>query len=240
MSEEIKETKKKKVTKKTKKETEPNKRFIDVIEKMEVETQKVEQNNKENKRKEESKIIEEDKEKSKALKVPKNQKGELTIKSEELEKIEKEIKKQTTIPKEKMKKIYKEVFKNILMAISVLIYFILINIGYLLTKQDVFITSLKVFSITLIIITICIFEYAYKKESGKYTIHGIELLIISICTLLSIRIYTIYNNNFISSMTSISLLFAIYYVVMATAIYIKKKREAMKITNDIHEISKGK
>lgn len=200
-------------------------RLADVIVKMEEEANKVKENKK----------IED-----KSLQLSKKQKNEITIKTKQLEKIEEEIKKQTTIPKEKMNKIYLKVFENIIFAVIVLIYFILINVGYTSIEQTVFLTDLKVFSITLIIATICVFEYAYKKESGKYTIHGIELLILSIASLLSIRIYTIYNSKFMSSITSIALLFAIYYVGKSIVIYIRKKREAEKLTNDIHKISKKK
>lgn len=220
---------KKKTTKKSEnnKERKNNDRLADVIDKIEKETKKVEKKEKNSKNTE-----------NKSLEEPKKAKNELAIKLEELEKIEKEIKEQTTIPKDKMKEIYKEVFKNILFAIVLLIYFILINMGYISIKQEIFITDLKVFSMTLIITTICIFEYAYKKESGKYTIIGIEILMLAIATLLSIRIYTIYNNKFISTITSISLLFAIYYVSKAIVIYVKKKKEVVKTTNDIYKISK--
>ena len=137
-----------------------------------------------------------------------------------------------------MKRIYKKVFENILYAIIILIYFILINIGCKLLEQNIFIIGLKICSIASIIITIGVFEYAYKKESGKHTIHGIELLILSICTLMSRRIYKIHNRKFISAMVSIALLFAIYYVSRAIIIYVKEKAKAKKTTNDIFKISK--
>lgn len=247
-----------------------NDRLTDVIEKMEEETKKVqvkakneskEKNrtsqskkvSKTTKNKETSKVLEnktlrnrevskssQNEEENKSLKVSKNQENRISTEVKELETIEKEIKKQTIIPKEKMNKIYAKVFENILYAMVILLYFILINIGSTSIRQDIFITDLKVFSITSIIVTICVFEYAYKKESGKYTIHGIELLILSICTLLSIRIYTIYNRKFISAIASIALLFAIYYVGKSIIIYVKEKKKAKKITNDIFKISKKK
>lgn len=206
------------------------------------ETSKVLENKKENKtlRNREVSKSSQNEEENKSLKVSKNQENRISTEVKELETIEKEIKKQTIIPKEKMNKIYAKVFENILYAMVILLYFILINIGSTSIRQDIFITDLKVFSITSIIVTICVFEYAYKKESGKYTIHGIELLILSICTLLSIRIYTIYNRKFISAIASIALLFAIYYVGKSIIIYVKEKKKAKKTTNDIFKISKKK
>lgn len=238
--EENKKTSTRKTNKKgtTSKKVKESSRLTDVIEKMEEETQKVQKNkNIEDKQNQKS---EKTTKESKALKTTKKSKKEMTEQSEQLEKVEEEIQKQTRIPKEKMNKLYGMVFENILYAIVTVIYFIMINMGYITIKQDIFMTDLKVFSITLIIITICMFEYAYKKDSGKYTIRGIELLILSVCTLVSMRIYQIYNKKFIPAITSVALLFAIYYVGRAIVIYIKEKKKAKKETREIYKISKKK
>lgn len=237
-----------------------NNRFTDVIEKMEEETKKVEKNKEVKTKKKKAvnsnstaqtkKSATKQKETNNKTKtIKKENKSELVEakktkvnlpieKQEELEIVEEEIREQTKLPKEKMSKIYFKVFKNILFAIIVLIYFIFINMGYSSIMPNVFITDLKVFSITCIIITICTFEYAYKKDSGKYAINGIELLFLSICTLLSIRIYAVYNNKFVSAITSFALLFAIYYVVKATIIYVKEKKELKKQVNSIYKTAK--
>lgn len=215
---------------------EENNRFADVIEKMEEETKKVE------KEQAKKKSTAKEKNTKEAKNLPtktKKQKAELPIKRQkELEVIEDEIKNGVVLPKEEMNKIYTKVFQNMLFAIIILIYFILINMGYISIKPEVFITDLKVFSITLVVITICVFECAYKKESGKYAINGIELLILSICTLLSIRIYTVYNSKFIVVITLVALLFAIYYVGKSIVIYVKDRRELKEKSNGIYKTAK--
>ena len=167
-----------------------------------------------------------------------SEKQELAVRKEELEEIKKEIKNQTTIPKEKKNEIYTKIFENIICAIVILIYFILINIGYKSIKPEIFIIDLKVFSMSLILATICIFEYAYKKESGKYTIKGIELMIVAIATLSMLHIYQIYNNKFVNIETIVALLFSVYYVVKTIVIYVKNKKEIKQQVNNIYKTAR--
>jgi hypothetical protein len=156
-----------------------------------------------------------------------NEENKLVVSETAIKKIEEEIKKQNTISKEKMQKIHKIIFENIIYAIVILIYFILLNIGAITIDKEIYLTDLSVFSMISIGITIFVFEYAYKKDSGKYAIHGIELLVVSILTLLSKQIYTTYNEKYINILTIISLLFAIYFVVKSTIIYVKRKKESI-------------
>ena len=248
-----KETKQSNTKKKTTKKAQANNRFTDVIVKMEEETKKVEKskgnktekidsNNKSQNSKSNKKTTNKEESNKKSNLTPiktKKTKDNIELKKqEELEIIEEEIKEQTKIPKEKMNKIYLKVFNNIMFAIIILIYFILINMGYNSIMPNVFVTDLKVFSITCIAITICVFEYAYKKDSGKYAINGIEVLMLSICTLLSIQIYAIYNKKFISAVTSFALLFAVYYVGKSIVIYVKEKRKLKKEIKNIYKTAK--
>ena len=71
-------------------------------------------------------------------------------------------------------------------------------------------------------------EYAYKKDSARYAVHSIELLAVSITTLFSLYFYVQYNRKFVGILTSIALLFAIYYVGKSIIGYIKRKRQALK------------
>lgn len=159
---------------------------------------------------------------------------------EKLEKIEKEIKKQTTIPDEKKIKMNKRVFKNIMIAIVIVLYFTFINLGYYNIEPLKFLVDLQVFSILTIGITIILFEIAYKKDSGEITIYGIESLMLSICTLLTIYIGTYYKSKFSYIINTISMLFAIYYVGKSIVIYTKMKRKALKRASDIEKIRRVK
>lgn len=180
---------------------------------------------------------EEKKEKNKkALVVQKD----IEIDQTKLEKIEEEIKKQTTISKEKKQKINKKIFTNILIAIIVVLYFIFLNLGFHNLKPSVFLQDLQVFSILTIGLTIVIFEKAYKKDSGELTIYGIEVLVLAICTLMTIKIGANYKEKFTSILNSISMLFAIYYVGKSIVIYHKMTKKALKKVSDIRKIRRIK
>lgn len=173
----------------------------------------------------------------KDLTVKKNKK-EIMINPEKLEKIEEEIKKQTTISEEKKNKINKTIFHNIAIANIVMLYFIFLILGYQTILPEKIMIDLQVFSIITIGIAIIIFEKAYKKDSSEYAIHGIETLFLAIVTLISIYIFSKYQNKFTNIMIIICYLFAIYYVAKSIIIYLKMKSKALKRTNDIHKIVK--
>ena len=156
-----------------------------------------------------------------------------------VEKIEEEIiQKKKKIPKDVLNDINKEIFKIILVAIIVMIYFIFINLGYMNIEGNSYLTDLKVFSITSILLCITLFEKSYKEENGKVCIFGIEVLVIAIYTLLSIYIYIMQNSKFITITSLISLVFTIYYITKSIMIYKKMKKEYLKSLSDIGEIVK--
>lgn len=181
------------------------------------------------------------------IKIQEETKKELIVKENpkeldevKLEKIEEEIKKQTTIPEEKKLKINKRIFQNIILAIVIVLYFIFINLGFYNIEPSKFIKDLQVFSIITIGITIIIFEKAYKKDSSELAIYGIESLILSICTLLTIFIGINYNNKFSYIINTIAILFATYYVGKSIVIYIKLRKKALKRVSDIDKIRRVK
>lgn len=218
MSEEIE----KKETTQIKRRGRPRKNIEEVKEK---EVSKI--NKKENKKKvEENKLI-----------VKKNSE-ELSINNEKLEKIEEEIRKQKTISEEKSKKINKKIFINVIIAITIILYFIFINLGYSNIELEKYLVDLKVFSIITISITIILFEKAYKKDSAEITIFGIETLVLSIITLLTNYYCIKYTSKYPYIINSVAILFGLYYIVKSTVIYIKMKRKALYTSGDIHKIVK--
>ncbi len=187
--------------------------------------------NKENKT---TKNIEEEKD----TKEVKNEKQEMIIQEFELEEIQKEIKNETIIPKEKKNELYKKIFDNIISAIVILVYFIFIYVVYMVIENAKFEIILKMSSMIFIISTIGIFEYAYKKESGKYTIQGIEMLAVSITTLITMQIYKLYNTKLTNFITIIAVAFSIYYITKSILSYIKYKKEIRKQVNNIYRTTK--
>lgn len=187
--------------------------------------------NKENKT---TKNIEEEKD----TKQVKNEKQEMIIQEFELEEIQKEIKNETIIPKEKKNELYKKIFDNIISEIVILVYFIFIYVVYKVIENTKFEVILKMSSMIFIISTIVIFEYAYKKESIKYTIQGIEMLVVSITTLITMQIYKLYNTKLTNAITIIAVAFSIYYITKSIISYIKYKKEIRKQVNNIYRTTK--
>ena len=137
-------------------------------------------------------------------------------------------------------KINKRIFQNIIIAVVIVLYFIFINLGFYNIEPIKFLKDIQVFSIITIGITIIIFEKAYKKDSGELAIYGIEALVLSICTLLTIFIEINYRNKFSYIINTIAMLFAIYYVGKSIIIYIKLRKKALKRVSDIDKIRRVK
>ena len=168
-----------------------------------------------------------DKKDEKDKKKNKETKKEL-VKSEQKEieeAVEKELKSKKKLPAEELKKINKRVFQNVFLAIVIMFYLDFIILGFVNIENGVFVTDLKVFGMALLLVAIGIFEYAYKKDSGKHIIHGIEILLLAFITILLIYVNLMWSNKFIYITAFVSYVFAIYYVAKSIIIYKKMKKE---------------
>ncbi len=150
------------------------------------------------------------------------EKEEQLVKIQEMKEI---TKKEDEIPKEELQKINKCLFRNIIIAVGILLYFMFLILGNINIKQEVYITDLKVFSFSILFIAIIIIENAYKKDSGQLAIYGIEFIVLSIVTLALIYFNKAINFKYSYLVLAISYLFAIYYLLKAIVMYIKMRRD---------------
>ena len=217
-----------------------NKKEIKEVEVKEVkaEVEKEEKNKKEKKEKEENVVKEPiiEKDASTDLITIKGESKELTISLEQLEKIENEIRKQKDIPKQDRDMINKEIFKNVIKGVMIVFYFMVLIIGFFKLKEETFLGDVRIFSGMLIATTIFIFEKAYRKESIDKMVLGIEILVLSIVTLLTSYIYGEHIDKFPYILNSISMIFATYYVGKSIVTYVKMKKKVMKKISDIRNI----
>ncbi len=158
--------------------------------------------------------------------------------NENFKNIEKEIASKKEVPKSVLNKINQSVFENILIADIIMIFLYFVSLGSLTIDSDAFITDLKVFSILLIVLTIILFEYSYKKDSSKICIHGIECLVLAIFTLFSTSLYSFYFRNFDFIISMISIIVGIYYSIKSIIIYKSTRKKYFEGLNDINEIIK--
>lgn len=151
------------------------------------------------------------------------------------------FKKKKTVPKEELKNINKPVFKNILVAVVVIIYCIFLILGFNNIDGEVYQTDLKVFAMCILFLAILLLEKAYKKDSGTLAIYGIEAIIISIITFALIYVNLMFADKYINIVLIISYILAIYYVLKSIIIFIRGRKkyfvEGMKemINNDEEE-----
>lgn len=156
----------------------------------------------------------------------------------EVENIQKEISTKIKLPKEEKQKIYKKIFVNLLIALSVLIYFIFLNLGYMRLEKEVFENDLKVFAVILICSTIYFIEKAYKTDRGSYLSYAIELFVLSIITLYMPYVYYYQNTLAQLIFTTSAVYIFIYYAIKSIVIYVINKNRYIKGESDVKDIIK--
>ena len=156
----------------------------------------------------------------------------------EVENIQKEISTKIKLPKEEKQNIYIKIFVNLLIALSVLIYFIFLNLGYMRLEKEVFENDLKVFAVILICSTIYFIEKAYKTDRGTYFSYAIELFVLSIITLYMPYVYYYQNTLAQLIFTTSAVYIFIYYAIKSIVIYVINKNRYIKGESDVKDIIK--
>ncbi len=148
--------------------------------------------------------------------------------------MEERLSKLVLIMEEKKKNNYnKKVLINLIILIAIVLYFYLMNY---LTEKILF---AKIISIGILFISIIIFEISYNKDKGTIAIYGIEVLILSISTLISFNIIQRFNITFQKYAIFLCIAYLIYYVLKILIIYTNEKRNYLKSFSDIQEIVKS-
>lgn len=160
------------------------------------------------------------------------------VELENIEKIGKKIKENKKMEEKDKSKIRKDIFLTFFNCGIVMFVFIFILLGCTSINKESYIVDLKVFSIIAILITIVIFEYAYKRDSGKWVILGIESLIASF---LILSLYYVFEYNIFPYQTYLVYMvsiFVIYYLLKAIVISIRGLHKYRKSAKDIKKIIK--
>jgi len=132
----------------------------------------------------------------------------------------------------------KTIVKNILTAIGIMCYFIVLNFAYSRMDLGRLVEDIKVFAGTFLVLGILALEKAYKEDSGKTAITGIELLVLSLHSLSIMHVISLFKYDFRLYLLVSSYVIAIYYVLKAIFNYTKDRREYLKGLSDISEIVK--
>ncbi len=159
------------------------------------------------------------KNKSKALVNPES------LKSSELETIKKEIKntKKTKKLSENNQKKYKKILKNTIIACFIVLYYLALIIGIQNVSVIQFIIDLKVVIMLEAIITVILFETAYKKDEIEYTFYGMEILVVGITTTFLLNLVSKQNDIINIVLATIVICFTLYYLGKILFFSIKRK-----------------
>ena len=153
-----------------------------------------------------------------------------------IQKIEEEINEKRKMPKEVKESLRKEIFTNIIICACLVAYFLFLFLGSVDKTKAVRVIDLKIFSIIYLATSIILFEIAYKKDSGKIAIHGVEILLVAIMTLFLPYIIFELDSKYQKIYYFVGEYIAVYYVIKC--IFIAIIRKYSKDVSDIKEIIK--
>ena len=158
---------------------------------------------------------------------------------EESAKMVQEITQKRRMTEEVKDNLNKRIFINCLIAIGLMIYLGIINAIYIYAKEEIIQIAWKIFPMISIFVAIIVMEVAYRKDSGKIAIYGIELLVFSIIVLYIPQIYSrLMSKQFCAQLAFIPLFCAIYYTAKSIVIYIKTEKHYQNNLSDVKEIVK--
>ena len=161
-----------------------------------------------------------------------------SIKQEEAENKKNIILEKPKISKEASQEILKKIFANVLKAIGIMFYFVVLNLAFVNMEQQKLIQDIKVFAATFLVVGLIVLEKAYKKDRGDLAIASVELLVMSLHSLSIMHVIKLYQYDFRLYLLTSSYIFSIYYILKSIIIYTKERREYMNSLSDISEIVK--
>ena len=137
---------------------------------------------------------------------------------------------------ENNKVIDKKVFENIFIATILMLNYITINFLYNIIQLENIILILKIASFVYMLLSIVLFEIAYRKDSGKFAVNAIEILVFAGHILSVTYVSKLKNIEFCNYILISSYVFSIYYVMKAIIIYTKEKKKYLESLSDIKDI----
>ena len=158
-------------------------------------------------------------------------------KKEEI-KLEDDSKEKNNILKKINNLVTGSVLNNLVYASMITMYFMFFNIYAMSTEAVIFTQYIKVTSFIFLLLTIFIFEIAYKKDNDEIALNGIEFLGLSIFSLLIQYIPKVLKISEAKYMLVGTYIFLIYYGIKNIVIYTCERKKELDNLSDIKEIVK--
>lgn len=182
-----------------------------------------------------------EKEENEQVKKSRKEKEENKIKKQEIQEKYEQVKKyvrKINIMTDVSEKILNKIFWNVIKAVAIIVYFMILNIAYTKMEEARILEDTKIFAGVFLIAGLIELERAYKKDNGKIAVTALELIVLSLFTLSIIHMATLFNYDFRLYVVTFSYLFAIYYILKAILVYTKEKKEYLQSLSDISDIVK--
>lgn len=132
----------------------------------------------------------------------------------------------------------KDIFINMLHAVIIIAYFVILNIINYNCTENIFKNYIKISYMIFLVISIITIEIAYKKSNKKLAIYGIEYIVIATYILLIETITTSLDLNINKYIVFSSYIFPIYYTFKSIIIETRYTTKELKQLSDIKEIVK--
>lgn len=144
-----------------------------------------------------------------------------------------EIEEKRKLPQNVKENIKINIFHNLIVATIIMAYLAAINVMYYNFEQTVFEHYMKYFALFIIFVTVVDIELAYRKDSKKLALIGIELLLCGILSLYIPYIYlhtTAYLRNCVMVLPAALI---IYYFFKSIIIF---KQNQFKHQNNLSDV----
>lgn len=142
------------------------------------------------------------------------------------------------LPMKEKNIVLKKIFYNLIIAIVVMAYFVILNFAYANVNTEIITLGMKISTLVIMLVGIIFLEIAYKKDSETFALNGIEFLVLAAHSLSIKHVVQILNLDFQLYVLVSSYLFSIYYVLKTIIIYTNDKRKYLKGLSDIPDIVK--
>ena len=154
-----------------------------------------------------------------------------------MDKLEERIEESKKLPQEIKDSIDEICFLNNAIATLLMFFFAVINYTYYHLDVENFMSVCKYMGLGMAVVSVCAFEFAYRKDSFPLSLYGIETLSCAIITSYIPYLYIYAEDYYRGIIMTTPIIFAAYYVLKTTVSYVIRYRKYRKETiTDIKEI----
>ena len=128
---------------------------------------------------------------------------------------------------------YTKIFKNIIIAILMIVYMYLLIVGYDLIGFDSYFKVISILQYVLVGLGLILIEIGYQKNNLMVSSHGLEFVLLSIITLILVNLFSINYIHISKYEVGCIILITVYFLIKSIIIrYIDYKNEEKKIEEE--------